>query len=863
MNSIHRNIILLIIMLVAFSCTRQADKRPLADATLVEPSTITDTKLPLKPPPSPGRITTALKFSGIRYSTTEFFRLVDTIQGLAEQTKDDQISGLAKGLYAGFYGNPANFTKVSFENSILTAAIIGEGEPEIKKQATQMDKELRELVNQLRPLLASSQRVFPWPNRLADLDDGLPVVDSYVAWLLERIPQLKISHTMQRNTVMGIRTQYEKLRPTLSGLIDSMKKSRRLKESLAVVNRALKEFKVKLPPKEAKLLSGAGVLSEQIEYTEDAQDALALLITVWRLQDPNNRGDFQKISPELYDFFSDKSEDQLDCLAKKHCLNPVLGIQKMVIFKKLNEYGVEKISAQVDQSVHRTLVDGAKVELAKLLPQLPQLVRDQVEGEAFKFLKLIASINKDVKGFVRPRLSEWTKRSFRQSLRGIEVPEVQVTLSGRDSVKVAALVPAASQIQTGASQIGLSLALAHKFLPESDGAQLRAAILEPVMKLLAIGGFRMPQGKPFPSFLLAIDGEPRQVFDIKQLMTVRTSFAVPDKFSAGPSFLMNRNSASKSVSVSAQADLLRGVSRQIHFLRDWESNQFDTSIGSVRMNELLKDIPGGDAVDGALFPKDILFALSLGNAGAILQNLVLDLSPAFLFLDKGEILWGNQYQEIKGAKVSTVAGLVSLVNGKRDSTVRTSDIARYVLALDEFMGATESMEKTNSALLRTPTNDGKSNLISDLLEIRKKLMLLQMGLTNFLVHIAQQPGGSLAGTFELGGALKRSDGGNLHLEDQVLAIRALLASAARLELPLFRWAALDAFYGLNKQFFDPNRQFYASEVESSGKPVRAARLLEIAMTLQAGEELSTYMPSETRQQWERLSAPWLRALQEL
>lgn len=848
--------------LAGAGCTRQAEKKALTDATLVVPAAMTDTKLPIKPPPAPERLTTALKFSNVRYATVEYFRLVDALQGLAEQTKDDQIAGLARSLYDGFYANETNYTRTNFENSVLTRAIVGEGEPEIRKQAALMDKELRNLVAKLGPMLLASQRTFRWPRELDDLADAVVAVDRYVAWLLEQVPNLEVSHTMQRNTVVGIRGQYDKMRPVLVSLVDGMKRARRLKESLAVVNRALREFNVKLPPKEAKMVTDAQALALQIEETDDAQGALALLITVWRMQDPNDRSAFKKISPELYDFLGGKSEGELDCLSRKHCMNPVLGVQKMVIFRKLNQYGVAKIAAQVDQAAHKTVVDGARAELLKLMPQLPLVVRDQVSGEARKFLNLIATITKDVAAFARPRLAKWTKANFLQPLRGLEVPEVSVTLPGRREVVVAAPAPAGRQVRTGAAQLGLSLALAHKFLPEGNEPRMKAAIMEPLMKLLAIGGFRMPEGKPFPSFLLALDGAPNELFDLKKLMTGKTSFSVPDSFTATDGFVMARENTPKTATVAAQAELLRGISRQIRFHRDWETNQFDTSIGAIRMKELLKDIPGGEAIDGALFPKDIMFALSLGNAGAMLQNLILDLTPAFLLLDKNEVLWGNRYQEIKGAKVSTVAGLVSIVNGQRGTTVKTADLARFVLALDEFMGATEGMEQTASALLREPTNEGKSTVVADLVEIRKKLMLLQMGLTNYLVYVAQQQGGSFAGTFELGSGLQKVDT-PLRLEDQVLPIRALLASASRLELPLFRWAALDAFYGMNKNFFDPARQFYASELGADGKPAKAARLLEIVMTLQAGEELSAFMPSETRQQWEKLSAPWLRALQEL
>ncbi len=101
------------------------------------------------------------------------------------------------------------------------------------------------------------------------------------------------------------------------------------------------------------------------------------------------------------------------------------------------------------------------------------------------------------------------------------------------------------------------------------------------------------------------------------------------------------------------------------------------------------------------------------------------------------------------------------------------------------------------------------------------------------------------------------------LSDQLLSIRALLASAKTLELPLLRKAALRGYFHLNRMFFDPSKQFYSAEISGKGKFGRAANLGEVALALRMGEELSPFMSVETRTQWEKLSAPWLRALQEL
>lgn len=842
-------------------CTRTADKKELSDATVAITQTVSDPKLNIQPV-APQKVQASLKFNNAHFATAEYFDLIDSLQMLSALTRDEQVGGLARSLYESFYANEDNFTRTTLSQSVVSLAIVGEGEPIIRKETAILEKDLKETVQKMSALLRKSSGSYPWPKKLKNLEDSIEILDHYVDWLAKQVPALKLSRTMELSSIGGIQGEYAKFRPKLVSMINGLNQSRTLAQSLSAVKSALKALNVKLKPAQAAKVQEAEALSVQISSVEQAQDALTLLVMVWKMTPPRDRGSFKAVSPEMYDFFQDKDEHQLDCLAKRHCMNPVLGISKLVIFRKLEEYGLEKLTAQIDKAARDTILNTAKQEVTAFLPQIPAAVTDQLVVETNKYLALINKIQKDVAGFGRTYFTKWADAKFNQPLRGLEVAEVNVSLAGGRSITVSPLKPAGRVLRTGAATLGASLSLAHQFLPDADGSRMRAAMLEPIMKLMAIGGFRAAGDRLYPSFLLALDGAVTDLFDIKKLMGVRTSFGVPDQFIANSSFMMDRKNVEQTTSVGAQAVLLKGISRTIRFHRDWDKNQYDLSLGSIQMNELLTEFPGGETITSPLFPKDIVFALSLGNAGAMLQNMILDLSPAFLLLDKGELLWGNQYREIKGGKVSTVAGLVSIVNGHRSGQVKTADIARYVLALDEFMGATEGMEQTTSSVLRAPSDEGRSTLIADLVEIRKKLMLLQMGLTNYLVYVAQQKGGGFAASFQLKNTLV-PEAGPQRLEDQALAIRALLASASRLELPLFRMAALDAFYNLNRSFFDSSRQFYASELNEAGKPGKPAPIKEVALTLLAGEELSAHMPGEARTQWEKLSAPWIRALQEL
>lgn len=853
-------------MSLVTACTRAVNDTPLKDAAdVVIKPLMQDTKLSLKPV-APGAPHTKLAFAARPYSTAKYFQLVDDLRVLGRRESDDGLVALANGMYRSFYANPANYTRTTFLKGPIPNAIVGEGEAPIRGAVVSMDKDLRVAVEEFTKLLGASRRQFHWPSALPKLAPALGITDQYAEWLITSLQSLKIAGTMKAVAELQIREQYKKYRPILAAFAAGIDGAKSMREALNAVQRGTKQLGVKLQGADAEKLRQAGALADQLDEMEDAQDALATLITVWRITPEAEREPlFRKVSSDFYDFLESKSESDLNCLARKHCPNPVLGIAKLVIFKKLNEFGVDKIHAQIDAAGRDSIVDSAHQMVVKFLPSLPNLLRDTVVSQVAPYLKTIAKIRADVAGFTRSHLEPWAAKNLALPLKGLEAGSVTVSLQARDQISVIPVAPkrggGLTIVDTGAETLGASLSLAQTFLPAQNGPGLQAALLEPIMKLLAIGGFRQANGKPFPNFLLPIDGPVQKIFQLPNLMKEPTTYAVPDSFQANEQFQMDRVHARKNVSVAAQAELLRGIARQVGFYRDWEQNIYDVSLGKILVEDLVAEIPKG-LVKTGLLPKDVLFAMALGNAGALLENLVLEATPAFLVLEKGEILWGDRYQEIRGDKVSAVAGIVSIVDGKRTDVVKTGDVARYVLALDEFMAASEGMEKSTSAILLKPTNDGKSTLLADLVEIRKKLSLVQMGLTNYLVYVALQPDGSLGAEFRVGRGMEKIAGAR-HLEDQALAIRALLASAKRLELPLFRWSALDIYYGMNKNFFDADRQFYGTELSADGKHSGTAGLGQVVQVLLAGEELTDFMPTEARAQWEQLAKPWLKALQNL
>lgn len=838
------------------ACSRSVENAPLADATVVTGPTRQDTRLALLPRPSAELQKTLRTEKEI--DTAAYFRLVEDLAELSSQQRSEATLNLSRQLYEAYYAQPAARAKLS--GSLYLQAILGEGEPEVKKELAVIAKDLRFAIAALTDLLDRSRTTYPWPQRPANFAQFLTAADNYAVWLVDQIGRLGLEEQISRTVRQAVRDEYQKYRPRVVSLIERLQGARYLGQALGVVKTAIAELGMKIGAAERQQIRQAEGLAASIAATDSDVKALALLIQVWRMLPPAEREPvFRAVSPEFYEFLEGKSESDLDCLSASVCFHPILGpARRLVILPKINRYGVDNIRAMVDTSAKDYLLQSVLKMAGSFLPELPGMVKQTMLAQAGKYQELVARIQADFSGFTRRNFERWEKTNFPDPVRGLETTRVAFKFRGKNklSVKPRANVKG---FASGAETLGASLAVAQLHVPEKKSAR-QAALVAPLVKLLAISGFRQAgSGKTFPSLLFPLDGPRDEVFEIKNLLQGKTSFAVPDSFSASEGFVLDRKDQKAHAGVGGQAELLRGISRQIRFHRDWEENLFDRTLGNIQVEDVVTEIPRG-SVHFSVFPKDVVFALSVGSAAAILQNIIRDLSPAFLLLPGGEQLWGNQYDQIGEGKLSTVAGLVNIEDGQRGRTVKTADIARYILALDEFLTATEGIENTKAKPLLEVGADGRT-VLDQLLEARRYLRLFQMGLTNFLVYVAQDKDGGFHGSYTFDGKTMREPSPR-SLADQVLAVRALVASARRLELATFSWAALDGYYFMNRSLWDKTQQFYATSLDGSGARSGSAGLAEISATIRGIEELSPYMPGDVRAQWEQVNKPWVRALED-
>ncbi len=840
-------------VLLAFpACTRKVENKPLTNSATVFGPINQDVSLALTPRPLLERQQDLVVKGTL--NTADYLRFSEDLLEIGNAQSSTPLQNFSRSLLEKY--REQTVTKTSLANSLYTQTIIGEGEPAAQKELDFLAKALHFAVNALSGLLDQSKKSFPWPRPLQNFSHAVSAADAYAAWILEKISTLGLEKEIARQTQTALATEYGKFRPELVFHAQAIEGSTSLGNAIHALKNALAAFKVSLSREQQAEMQKAEVLVQLLAEVESSREAFTMIIYVWRMVAPEKRKEiFYSFSPELYDFLADKSESSLDCMQKVICPNPLLEVPRRVfIFPKLENYGIARIRDAVDSGARSYLLQSVLKAADGFLLEIPDFIKTEIVKEAHKYKTLIANVQQNFPGFVYKKMQGWQLENFPRTLRGLEPKNVRVAIeNGKAKIS---FPQTRDLIETSGEALGTSLATAHYFLPENSQSSLRAALVEPLVKLLAIGGFRQADGTTFPSLLFPLDGKRNEVFQMKNFLQGSTSFAVPDSFVASSDRLvLQRKKQQANSSVKTQAELLRGISRQIRFHRDWEKNTFDETLGKIQMEELVQEIPPG-SINYSLFPKPMVLALSVGGAGAILQNIIKNLSPAFLLLPNGELLWGNDYQKIGEGKISTVAGLVDIVDGARGKTVKTADIAYYILALHEFLKATEGIEQTKALPLLEKDADGRT-VLDQLLEARRYLRLFQLGLTNFLVYVAQAEDGGFRHSLHLGEKVVVESDARL-LTDQALAIRALLATADQLGLSLFSWAALDGYYFMNQKLWREDTQFYASFLGEQGRAGRP-NALEMATTLRALEELSPFMPATSRSQWEAVAKPWIEA----
>ncbi len=816
--------------------------------------------------------------------SADFFNAAENILQLSKKSHPE-IEKLGHTLIEAYYNSGVTSTRAPFSKSPYLLAAIGETQADAKDAIFDVVKMLEAQAAKVLKVVTLSKTEFYWPGQELKINQVVDLAEAYILDLKNHWQAEKLDPRVYKALVEGIDAEFKPLALKFRTLLATMSAEKSLVNFLIEIHQIATILSVEIDKESEGLMQQGATLGKLVDAAKDENDGLRVLLAIWKLLTPEERkAQFSVMSPGLYKYLNGASENQFDCLSGKSCGLDFITIlaRNTQILPQIKTYGLDKLKSQINEGAIQYATNALiKVAAPLLKKELPDILEDKIKLSFKTETKNIAAISKNLKGFLSPGVDKWAKSFMQEKAAGmsaLELSELHLKISSSSQMTFTKpKIPTIGAAGLGASMAVLGLRwqmqqakFSHipldtptdkltKIISTKSGAEQMhmREMLSQINKALAMGGFRISESERFSplSFAINPDGTSKSKLDLKNFIDNPLSFAVPNSLVVSDAFhgtLKKKDEVN--VDIDDQAQLLRGLSRMISFFRDWEPNSFDRLLGNVKINDFVLD-PRMKSIDQKFFPKDILFTLFIGDAGVLLSNFAKDLSPILLLDESRNMRWENDSISTDATSpVSAMAALVNINKGKRAEIASSEAMANMLMALVELYDSFDGIEKTNSSFLTQKMKDG-NNTLDALQDGRKKIFQLIAALANFLTHEMQGPDGGFYHSYDM--TLRASIKGPRFLRDQTAVISALLKAGSMNKAQVYKNAALEVYYFMNRKLWINEKSFY-SMVE--GEKL-VGQLLEVAETLNAVEDLVEVMPNSSQVQWKRISQAWIMALQ--
>lgn len=811
------------------SCAPVAVEKNTADTEIKFEPSLEDRELPWDKIQSTNTQWFLPKSTSFVLSGSRLMNMFENLMFLGDSLNDVGIRHRAHDFVRSFYGSSDNTTSPKIEQSLYLEAALGEKKAVLLNLLKNKQKGLQDTVPALDRTLPKVKSALGNVNRLP-LSDLAPAIqamlDNFVA-ILEAEGGLRMVWKELKAQVDG--TYREQISELGRALVQVSPAKR------VVDNTRLMRTVLKLP------LSGPTLknmeaqfnkiddVASRLERLDGSYDGMRLLLDIWlMLDDKARQSTFKKFSSVLYYALTSKGDDWVRSLRENNSYDPLSWSLEQITIRNglagiIKVMGVEKlkndIAPELQKAVPAKFEEQMKAEILKLPDLVAKLVKEKIDANDIKIKKAL-STKENTREFFANLSVTWGKREIYQGkdyAQGLERDRYVVKME-EDGAPNFSPDPNVSLNSTTSNVLGASFSLAaRRFdrVTEFEGTTYEhPAYFQMVMSMLnkipALGGFTKIDDTLYPSFHILKNG--RDVFerqlDIKTQSGSDFYYVVPDYIALKPPFRMDNDRTQTmglQFGVASQAELLRGLSHAVEFLRDWKVNGFDVKMGRYILGDLIPDLPP-HLHNEALFPKDKLFEYALGIASVILENMKREGSGLVLMDEGGKIFYGNEIDKAKKAQ-ALMAAMVDIKLSEREDTIRTADLSRYILAMSKFVSAIQGFESSRSQVLHK-IEDGEEKMAKKLRESLSQVKLLMAMMSNFLVHKMQRADGSMDSFYSLKVGKVISNSRNL--EDQLLAIQALLTTGETLGMGVYLGSAYDIYFGMNHVFFNDSKGFYST-----------------------------------------------------
>ncbi len=307
-------------------------------------------------------------------------------------------------------------------------------------------------------------------------------------------------------------------------------------------------------------------------------------------------------------------------------------------------------------------------------------------------------------------------------------------------------------------------------------------------------------------------------------------YQIPDQFALNGPFSIE--TAPTYSSIRAQAEIIRGGALMLNYFNDWRGpNDFDQGLGQ----EAYSDIE--------LFPKSAFVNLAVAVMTGPLRGLQKENSALRLFNGLGEEMkdWvadglpdpsaADPNQPVNPAEQITGAVVVDLLSSGPSEKVKSLDMAAFMVAIDEFLKATDGIEDTEASVINPPDRTVKDNMES-ILKGRRLLKLMMFSMANFLKANLQGEDGGFWEEYNLT-TQQVNKTRSRSLETQLTVIDALLRTYRMWGGEVAAVSAVEAYHFINHALWNEDRAFYniSEAAIDSDRPVSPDLYLKAILTM--------------------------------
>ena len=806
-------------LLLLGACAPKVEDRPFEPAKSDFGPRTRDTDLSEKIKSS--EFITELTWQG-KVATSIYFQQAENLIALGKYSNRVAISKLGASWIQKFTEEPKATSSSYLGDSPFAAIAATATEDEVRQTLDEVHADLNHSRAIFKKNILQIGAEYPFPQKSASLVTVISKASHFVSTVLEKIETMGLSKIMADGVREELKQATDVKFDDVQKVIPKFYSEKNFPSALATVDALIRQMQIELPEDAKNKLQLARIVSHDLENLNDAQGGLTILIDIWRMLTPGERDYYVKSENEaLYDFLKAQDERSLECLRKAGCSSGIFqGIKKaLFILPRINEYGVENLKRKLNEKTLERLIQEVELRATAFLKSLPQTIAEQIDAGLVSKNNELRTIQKNYSAYLNGLLNKWAERVFPTTLgkvKSFETPSLTLHLvKNRMSI-----TPSCDTLEPKAVTDGASMSAAASLLEaNTQSTEARTQlILSQVNQLIATGGYRDDDKK-----LSSASGATENLVQIKNF------------------------------SAEALAEQIKGLSHLLQITADWKKSAFDHTLGKVRAQDLTRDIQS-PALNRPLFPKDSIFALNLGNVAVLLKNITKHATPVFLITLENKTIWADQF--ISGGKDSPImAGLVDIKDGKRVDVVRSKDVGNFLLALSDFLNAIDGFENTKSPFLRE-RGDENSTPIESLQEGRKELRLLVIALANFISNQLMNEKSIVQNSYSLS-QMQRSEETHFTVENQVIAMRALISAWKTTKIEAYLYSAQEIYFAMNKHSYRAEEGFY---VDGDGGSLAFPQRV---LALRGINELKPHLPLTSQVQLVKISAPWLKALEEL